>query len=162
MTSMLDWVASLPLWLATLFLFVVVFFRAQCTFWLGKLSHHGILKTKWGQRLEKNSETSSGMIAIQKMGWPIIPLSFLTVGFQTAVQFGAGLLNWSWYKYTLAAIPGYLVWGFIYALGGLSLFRSLVRGSVGLFILFVIVILVVAIAANVLLRYIRKNGANKG
>ena len=108
---MLNWVASLPLWLATTFLFVVVFFRAQCTFWLGKLSYHGILKTKWGKKLEKNSETSAGILAIQKMGWPIIPLSFLTVGFQTAVQFGAGLTNWSWYKYTLAAIPGYLAWG---------------------------------------------------
>ncbi|MFK5289597.1 hypothetical protein ACI3PH_02000 [Lactococcus lactis] len=47
MINMLNWVASLPLWLATTFLFVVVFFRAQCTFWLGKLSYHGILKTKW-------------------------------------------------------------------------------------------------------------------
>lgn len=74
--NMLNWVASLPLWLATTFLFVVVFFRAQCTFWLGKLSYHGILKTKWGKKLEKNSETSAGILAIQKMGWPIIPLSF--------------------------------------------------------------------------------------
>ena len=130
---MLNWVASLPLWLATTFLFVVVFFRAQCTFWLGKLSYHGILKTKWGKKLEK-------------------------VGFQTAVQFGAGLTNWSWYKYTLAAIPGYLAWGFIYASGGLSLFRSLVQGSIGLLILFIIIILAVVIAANLILRYIRKNG----
>ncbi len=119
---MLNWVASLPLWLATTFLFVIVFFRAQCTFWLGKLSYHGILKTKWGKKLEKNSETSSGIIAIQRIGWPIIPLSFLTVGFQTAVQFGAGLTNWSWFRYTLAALPGYLAWGFIYAIGGLQPF----------------------------------------
>ena len=111
-----------------------------------------------GQKLEKNSETSAGILAIQKMGWPIIPLSFLTVGFQTAVQFGAGLTNWSWYKYTLAAIPGYLAWGFIYASGGLSLFRSLVQGSIGLLILFIIIILAVVIAANLVLRYIRKNG----
>ena len=155
---MLNWVASLPLWLATTFLFVIVFFRAQCTFWLGKLSYHGILKTKWGKKLEKNSETASGIIAIQRIGWPIIPLSFLTVGFQTAVQFGAGLTNWSWFRYTLAALPGYLAWGFIYAIGGLSLFRSLVQGSVGLLILFVIIILAVVIAANLVLRYIRKNG----
>ena len=127
-------------------------------FWLGKLSYHGILKTKWGKKLEKNSETSAGILAIQKMGWPIIPLSFLTVGFQTAVQFGAGLTNWSWYKYTLAAIPGYLAWGFIYASGGLSLFRSLVQGSIDLLILFIIIILAVVIAANLVLRYIRKNG----
>ena len=111
-----------------------------------------------GKKLEKNSETSAGILAIQKMGWPIIPLSFLTVGFQTAVQFGAGLTNWSWYKYTLAAIPGYLAWGFIYASGGLSLFRSLVQGSIDLLILFIIIILAVVIAANLVLRYIRKNG----
>ncbi|PGE31661.1 hypothetical protein, partial [Bacillus cereus] len=57
-----------------------------------------------------------------------------------------------------AAIPGYLAWGFIYASGGLSLFRSLVQGSIGLLILFIIIILAVVIAANLVLRYIRKNG----
>lgn len=108
--------------------------------------------------MKKIQKPPLGIIAIQRIGWPIIPLSFLTVGFQTAVQFGAGLTNWSWFRYTLAALPGYLAWGFIYAIGGLSLFRSLVQGSVGLLILFVIIILAVVIAANLVLRYIRKNG----
>ena len=70
------------------------------TFGLGKLTHMGILKTKWGKKAEKSEENRAGMLALQKYGWPVIPLSFLTVGFQTVVQLAAGMLDWKWSKYT--------------------------------------------------------------
>lgn len=141
---MLDWLANLPLWQATVFLFIVVFFRAQMTFWLGKLMHKGFIKS----RIKKNKdhhleEKKAGILALEKYGWPVIPLSFLTVGFQTFVQLAAGLLNWNWFKYTLVAIPGYLAWGFIYAFGGLNLFRSIVNGSIGLLAIVLIFICLV-------------------
>ncbi|MCL2112797.1 MAG: hypothetical protein FWH31_02485 [Streptococcaceae bacterium] len=137
--NMLNWVASLPLWQATLFLFIVVFFRAQMTFWLGKLMYKGILKTNLSKNTTRSEEKRAGIAALQKYGWPVIPLSFLTVGFQSVVQIGAGLLDWNWFKYTLVALPGYLAWGFIYAFGGLALFRSIANGSIGLLIIALIV-----------------------
>ena len=88
-----------------------------------------------GKKAEKSEENRAGMLALQKYGWPVIPLSFLTVGFQTVVQLAAGMLDWKWSKYTLVALPGYLAWGFVYAAGGLTLFRSIANGSIGLLIL---------------------------
>ncbi|MFK4783310.1 SNARE-associated domain-containing protein [Lactococcus petauri] len=155
--KMLNWVASLPLWQATLFLFIVVFFRAQMTFGLGKLTHMGILKTKWGKKAEKSEENRAGMLALQKYGWPVIPLSFLTVGFQTVVQLAAGMLDWKWSKYTLVALPGYLAWGFVYAAGGLTLFRSIANGSIGLLILFVIIVLLLWSVGTFLVKKLKPN-----
>lgn len=155
--KMLNWVASLPLWQATLFLFIVVFFRAQMTFALGKLIHMGILKTKWGKKTEKSEENRAGMLALQKYGWPVIPLSFLTVGFQTVVQLAAGMLDWKWSKYTLVALPGYLAWGFVYAAGGLTLFRSIANGSIGLLILFVIIVLLLWSVGTFLVKKLKPN-----
>lgn len=155
--KMLNWVASLPLWQATLFLFIVVFFRAQMTFGLGKIIHMGILKTKWGKKAEKSEENRAGMLALQKYGWPVIPLSFLTVGFQTVVQLAAGMLDWKWSKYTLVALPGYLAWGFVYAAGGLTLFRSIANGSIGLLILFVIIVLLLWSVGTFLVKKLKPN-----
>jgi membrane protein DedA with SNARE-associated domain len=61
-----------------------------------------------------------GVEAIERWGWPIIPLSFLTIGFQTAVNAGAGIIGWRWGRYTLAAIPGWIAWGLAYAAGLLA------------------------------------------
>lgn len=155
---MLDWVAELPLWQATLFLFIVVLFRAQATFGLGKLIHKGVIKTKWGQKTERSEETQMGILAIQRYGWPVIPLSFLTVGFQSVVQIGAGILGWNWIKYTLSALPGYLAWGFIYAAGGLTLFRSIVNGSIGLLILFIIIVCLVWSAGFIIVKHLKTRG----
>lgn len=149
---MLDWIAKLPLWQAMIFLFFVVASRAQLTFWLGRLARQGLLKKKFISDAGK----STARTAIQKFGGAIIPLSFLTIGFQTAVQFTVGLLGWSWLRYSLFAIPGYLAWSFIYASGGLVLFRSISQGSIGLFALFIIIILIVLIAGKLFMNKIRK------
>ena len=41
---------------------------------------------------------------------PVVPLAFLTVGFQSAVFAAVGLLRVHWLRYTLWTIPGCLVW----------------------------------------------------
>lgn len=152
MENTLTWIAQLPLWLATLFLFFVVFCRAQATFWIGKFIHKGILKTTFGQKLDQKNQV--GILMLKKYGWPIISLSFLTIGLQSVIQIGAGLMDLNWYKYTLAALPGYLIWAFIYAFGGLSLFKALINGALGLWItVFIVVILVWFLGALVVKRY---------
>jgi membrane protein DedA with SNARE-associated domain len=61
---------------------------------------------------------------LERWGWPLIPVSFLTVGFQTAVNLSAGLVGWRWFRYTLAAVPGWMAWGAVYAAGGLAVFAG--------------------------------------
>mgnify|MGYP004629920763 CR=1 FL=1 len=81
----------------------------------------------------------------------------LTVGFQTVVQLAAGMLDWKWSKYTLVALPGYLAWGFVYAAGGLTLFRSIANGSIGLLILFVIIVLLLWSVGTFLVKKLKPN-----
>ncbi|MDR1449707.1 MAG: hypothetical protein LBI84_05835, partial [Propionibacteriaceae bacterium] len=64
---------------------------------------------------------------LERWGWPVIPASFLTVGFQTAVNLTAGLIGWRWSRYTLAAVPGWIAWGCLYAAGGLAVFVGLAQ-----------------------------------
>ncbi|GBG97005.1 hypothetical protein [Lactococcus termiticola] len=158
-TNVMDWIASLPLWQASLIIFVAVACRAQSTYWIGRAIQAGLLKTKWGQKRAESAEKSGGVTAIERFGLPIIPLSFLTVGFQTLVQLGAGLIGLSWLRYSLAALPGYIAYGIIYAAGGLSLFRALATGSIGLLILFIIIVLVLMIAGHILMRYIKRENS---
>jgi membrane protein DedA with SNARE-associated domain len=118
---MMDWILSQPFWLAFLFLTCVVCLRSQATYWLGRGIRAGIVKTSWSEKLASEKATA-GREKLERYGWPIIPLSFLTVGFQTAVNLSAGLIGWRWPRYTLAASFGWVLWGAIYAAGGLAVF----------------------------------------
>jgi membrane protein DedA with SNARE-associated domain len=84
----------------------------------------GVIKAAWAQRLTSDN-VRSGTDRLERWGWPIIPLSFLTVGLQTAVHLSAGLIGWRWPRYTAAAAPGWVAWGAVYAAGGLAVFMGL-------------------------------------
>lgn len=108
------------------FLLVVVFLRAQATYWVGRATAAGTLRSRWAAHVD-GPRTRRAIASIDRWGLPIIPLSFLTVGFQTAVNAGAGLIRMRWLRYTLAMIPGCLVWAAVYALGGLAAFEGAAR-----------------------------------
>ena len=67
----------------------------------------------------------------EQWGIVIIPLCFLTVGVQTAVNAGAGVVRMSWKKYTLAMIPGCIAWSIMYGLGMLAVWMAVVRAAAG-------------------------------
>ncbi|MDR0849248.1 MAG: hypothetical protein LBN10_09495 [Propionibacteriaceae bacterium] len=121
---MLDWITGQPFWIAAVFLTGVAGFRSQATYWLGRGIREGAVRTKWAKSISSEKEQRA-VKALEKWGWPIIPVSFLTLGFQTAVQLTAGLLGWRWFPYTMAAIPGWILWGCVYAAGGLAVFIGL-------------------------------------
>jgi membrane protein DedA with SNARE-associated domain len=120
---MVDWILGQPFAVAMALLTLVACFRSQCTYWLGRGIRAGVVKAKWAQRLVEG-KAQLATAKLEKWGWPIIPASFLTVGFQTAVHLTAGLLGWRWPRYTLAASIGWLAWGAIYAAGGLGVFMA--------------------------------------
>lgn len=117
------WVQDGPFWLVYGFLLVVVFLRAQATYWVGRAVAAGTLRSRWAAHVD-GPRTRRAIASIDRWGLPIIPLSFLTIGFQTAVNAGAGVIRMHWPRYTLAMVPGCLVWAAIYALGGLAAFEG--------------------------------------
>ena len=150
--GMLDWIDGQPFLIAAAFLTLVAGVRSQATYWVGRGVRAGAIRTKWAQKMASDKGTRA-VDLIQRWGWPIIPLSFLTVGLQTAVQAAAGVLGWRWLPYTLAAIPGWLLWGCIYAAGGLAAFAALFSlTSRAWWLAVVVVVLIAAIIAAVIWR----------
>lgn len=120
------------------FLFFVVLFRAQGTYWLGRLAAAGALKasdhTGMVGRLAHwfNGPTPrKGAALLERWGLIIIPLCFLTVGIQTAVNAGSGVVRLRWRTYTLAMIPGCVAWALMYGLGMLAVWQAALAAVAG-------------------------------
>ncbi|WP_054953441.1 DedA family protein [Flaviflexus massiliensis] len=121
-----------------LFLLVVVFTRAQATYWLGYYIASRLMKNvpeegwrrtfyDWSQK----DAVTNGIATLHRRGWIIIPLSFLTVGFQTIIQLSAGLTRMVPINYTAAMFPGCLVWALIYSTIGFSMWNALIAAFAG-------------------------------
>lgn len=131
-----EWASSGPA--LFVFLFFVVLFRAQATYLLGRLAAKGALVSagKSGIRGKiaawfEGPVPRSGARMLEKWGLIIIPLSFLTVGVQSAVNAGAGIVRMPWKKYTIAMIPGCIIWAALYAFGLLAVWIAGVRAVTG-------------------------------
>jgi len=120
----MDWINSQPFVIAALFLTAVAAVRSQLTYLLGRGIRAGVVRVAWATTMAQDKQPKA-VASLQKWGWPLIPLSFLTVGFQTAVQLTAGLVGWRYLPYTLASIPGWILWGVVYAAGGLAAFAGI-------------------------------------
>lgn len=129
-----DFLAAMPYWLAVAVLSAMGLARGQMMYWLGRGVTEGALrKSRHNQAAEVTVRTGPlrktmlwldrggadpGVRAIHRWGLVMVPLSYVTVGFQSMVQAGAGILRISWWKYLLAQLPGAFVWGLFYATGG--------------------------------------------
>lgn len=118
-----SWVQDGPFAVVYLFLLLVVFCRAQGTYWLGRAAAAGALHSRWSESFT-GPQMTRAIASIDRWGLPVIPLSFLTIGFQTAVNAGAGLIRIRWVRYTAAMVPGCLAWALIYTAGGLAAFQG--------------------------------------
>ncbi|QOR48449.1 VTT domain-containing protein [Trueperella pecoris] len=134
-----SFIATGPVVFVYLFLLVSVFLRAQGTYWLGRYMWH-VVSTRgrpaggWRLKLYHaiHADSTARVIGVlQRRGWPIIPLSFLTVGLQTVVQFAAGILSISWPRYTLAMVPGTIAWAFIYTTVGWAVWEATLGAVAG-------------------------------
>lgn len=121
-----------------LFLLVVVFFRAQGTYWLGRALTHGVIKAQDREgfmgrvaRWFNGPVPRKGAALLDRWGLIIIPLCFLTVGVQTAVNAGAGVVRLKWRTYTMAMIPGCIAWALIYSFGLLAVWMSIAKAVTG-------------------------------
>jgi membrane protein DedA with SNARE-associated domain len=144
------WVDSHGWWAVFLFLFVIVFLRAQGSHWLGRLAVAGAAHTRL-RRYVDGPVMQRAHAYLEKWGPIGVPLSFLTVGFQTAVQVAAGVGRMSFALYTVVMIPGCVAWAALYtglAASALSLTRSVTWAAVTL----LAVVLVATVVAVILRR----------
>lgn len=135
--SMVPAFAREGIWLFV-FLFVVVLLRAQATYWLARGAASGAVLATGRQgflgtmaRWFDGPIPRKGAAMLDKWGIIVIPLCFLTVGIQTAVNAGAGLVRMRWSTYTIAMIPGCVLWALLYGLGTLALFAAAIRAVAG-------------------------------
>jgi len=137
-----------PWWGIFLFLCAVVFLRAQATYWVGWWLRRGAASGADHDSMVEVSDEQSADSAhrptrraqfarrfsgaawdraqrfVERWGYIGIPLSFLTIGFQTMVNAAAGFTRMRWDLYTVAMIPGCLAWAAIYATLGVGLLEA--------------------------------------
>ena len=138
MAGVPGFVENLGWWAVYIFLFGVVLFRAQGTYWLGRWARKGTEATATSvhPRAASAARKLSGPAAdsarryLERWGFVGIPASFLTVGFQTMVNATAGFIRMRWDLYTVAMIPGCLAWAGIYTLVSFSLVEAWTRSPV--------------------------------
>ncbi|GAA0495403.1 DedA family protein [Streptomyces olivaceiscleroticus] len=107
-------------------LYVIVLLRAGGTFAVGWLAGAGARRSRFGGRI---SSTKFQRVerAIQRWGAPVVAVSFLTVGFQTAANFLAGSLRMPLPRYLPALFVGGAGWALLYATVGLGALEVLAR-----------------------------------
>ncbi|MBC7289895.1 MAG: hypothetical protein H5T83_00990 [Actinotalea sp.] len=111
------WLESWPFVWLYLFFVLGAALRSQALYWLGRGVAAGALRTRWSERLD-GPRTRRAVRLIERWGMPVVPLSFLTVGLQSAVHGASGLLRLHWLRYTLWSVPGWLVWALVWTGGG--------------------------------------------
>ncbi|MFE5670272.1 DedA family protein [Agromyces sp. NPDC056523] len=117
-----------PLPAAIAVLFVIVLLRAGGTYALGRGSRAGV-KRLLERRGRMAPQLARAEAVIERFGSPVVALSFLTVGFQTAVNLAAGVLRMPLVKYIPALVVGGAMWATIYGVLGLATVNAIVQAA---------------------------------
>src|SRR5699024_8586063 len=117
--AMMEGVQDLPLLPAAAFLYVGTRCRAGATYLVGRRARRVARRGRVAAFLESPGVTRASEL-INRWGAPVVALSFLTVGFQTAANAAAGLTGMPAKRYLPALAIGGLAWALIYAPGGLG------------------------------------------
>jgi len=148
MAGVPSFISDGPFWGIFLFLCMVVFLRAQGTYWAGWWLRKGATRGAAAQDIgavaqesdatPEHRPTLRARIAarfsgprwdraqafLERWGFIGVPASFLTIGFQTLVNAGAGFTRMRWDLYTLAMLPGCVAWAAVYATLGIGLLEA--------------------------------------
>lgn len=147
------WFEGMPFGIAVAALFLIVLLRAQATYWIGRGVIAGAPRTRLADKLTGPRMTKA-ISLLNRYGPPVVTVSFLTIGFQTVANAGAGLIRMPWVRYTIAMVIGSVMWALIYATVGFAAFdaaMALAAHSPWL-LLGVVVALIAVVVAVVLVR----------
>lgn len=115
----MDRIAEQPFAIAFGTLFVIVFLRAGATYWLGRGAlHGGRLSQRFARRLTGPAMQRAERLTA-RYGVVAVPLSFLTVGVQTAVNFSAGFMAMPLRRYLPALTVGGILCALLYSTVGM-------------------------------------------
>ncbi|MDI3409237.1 DedA family protein [Streptomyces cavernicola] len=107
-------------------LYVIVLLRAGGTFAVGRLAAAGARRSRFAEKFAQ-SKFQRVERAIQRWGAPVVAVSFLTVGFQTAANFLAGSMRMPLTRYVPALFVGGACWALLYATAGIGALEMLGR-----------------------------------
>ena len=111
----MTWGAPFPIVAGALF--VIVMFRANGTYWLGRALASGAERTRYRALLQSPAYLrASNWLA--RWGAPAVSVSFLTIGIQTLVNLSAGATRMPLRRYLPAVTIGCIMWAVIYATVG--------------------------------------------
>ena len=115
----MDRISEQPYPIAFGALFVIVMLRANATYWLGRGAlSGGRLSQKAARHLDGRHMQRAQRLSA-RYGVIAVPLSFLTVGVQTAINFSAGFTRMPLTRYQPAVTVGGLLWALLYSTVGL-------------------------------------------
>lgn len=158
------WWETAPFWVALLGLSAIGLARGQATYWIARFVTEQTLRRVhpsegWQAGVHawlQGEGLARGRRSIERWGLVVVPLSYLTVGFQTLVLAAAGVLRIGWVRFTLAQLPGALAWGLIYATIGFAVWEAALLAAAGSpWALAGIVAVLVVVFATVVSRRVR-------
>lgn len=115
----MDRISEQPFAIAFGALFVIVMLRANATYWLGRGAlNGGRLSRKAARHLDGRHMQRAQRLSA-RYGVIAVPLSFLTVGVQTAINFTAGFTRMPLTRYLPAVTVGGLMWATLYSTVGM-------------------------------------------
>ena len=125
---------GMPVAVALVCLFGIVMVRSHLTYWAGRGVERGARlegerrhRPGWWQRvvdrtgrLAATPSARRGVALVHRWGWIAVTLAYVTVGIQTAVFAGAGMLRMPYLRFTLASVPGAVMWAIIWGTVGIG------------------------------------------
>lgn len=148
----MDALRDLPIGLTVLALFCIVMVRANATYWVGRGAVAGGRATRLRRFLEGPAMARAERFSA-RWGAYAVPLCFLTVGVQTAVNLSAGATRMPLRRYLPGVVVGGIAWAVIYATIGLAAFEALLlAGARSPWAVGALLVVVAGIAALVLAR----------
>ena len=93
--------------------------RGTATYLAGRALRFGGQRTRLSRHLDRDSVRRAERV-VGRWGAMAVTLSFLTVGFQTAVNAAAGALRMPWRRYLPGVVGGALFWAGVYTTIGFA------------------------------------------
>jgi membrane protein DedA with SNARE-associated domain len=101
--------------------------RSHLTYWAGRGLRHGGGRSRLAGHLDRPVVKRAEDV-VRRLGAPVVALSFLTVGLQTAVNAAAGSLRMPLSRYLPATVLGSLAWAALYTTVGFAVARAWLGG----------------------------------
>ena len=148
---MLDW----PVWQTIGALWVIVNLRANLFYWIGRGITFGASRTRFATIVDGPVMARAERFT-SRWGIFAVPMSFLTIGVQTAVHVTAGVTRMPLVRWIPSVMVGGVFWAVLYVTIGLTAFWAalLAAGRVGWPLVVVAVLLLIGIVGY--LRHYRR------